>query len=226
MLKLKLQYFGHLMRRTDSLEKTLMLGKIWGWEEKGKTEDEMVGWHHWLNKYEFEWAPGVGDGQGSLVCCSQWGLKELDMTEWLNWLTESLQRLPLLLQRSQKLIKGEISMRTAKAYLLHLLWIPLVDLFFFSGKSNCLEVMVPDSFLYDLCVCVLSHFSHVWLFVTPWTIVLQAPLYGILQAWTLGWFAMPSSRESSQTRDWTHVSHVSCIADRFFTIEQPGKPLS
>ena len=54
MLKLKLQYFGHLMQRTDSLEKTLILGKIEGWEEKGMTEDEMVGWHHQLNGHEFE----------------------------------------------------------------------------------------------------------------------------------------------------------------------------
>ena len=54
-------------------------------EEKGMTEDEMVGWHHWLNGHEFEQALGVGDGQGSLACCSPWGHKELDMTEWLNW---------------------------------------------------------------------------------------------------------------------------------------------
>ena len=71
MLKLKLQYFGHLMRRADSLEQTLMLGQIEGQEEKGTTEDEMVGWHHRLNGHDFEQAPGVGDGQGSLVCCSQ-----------------------------------------------------------------------------------------------------------------------------------------------------------
>ena len=59
MLKLKLQYSGHLMRRTDSCEKTLMLGKIWRKEEKGRTKDEMVGWHHRLNGPEFEQAPGV-----------------------------------------------------------------------------------------------------------------------------------------------------------------------
>ena len=59
-------------------------GKDWG-QEKGPTEDETVGWHHWLDGQEFEQAPGVGDGQGSLVCCSQWGHKELDTTEWLNW---------------------------------------------------------------------------------------------------------------------------------------------
>jgi len=60
-------------------------GKDWRQEEKGTTEDEMVGWHHWLNEYEFEQAPGVGDGQGSLACCSSWKSKELDTTEWLNW---------------------------------------------------------------------------------------------------------------------------------------------
>ena len=53
MLKLKLQYFGHLMRRVDSLEKTLILGGIWGQEEKGRTEDEMAGWHHQLSGHEF-----------------------------------------------------------------------------------------------------------------------------------------------------------------------------
>ena len=73
MPKLKLQYFGHLMRRVDSLEKTLMLGRDWGQEEKGTTEDEMAGWHHWLNGRESEWTPGVGDGQGGLACCDSWG---------------------------------------------------------------------------------------------------------------------------------------------------------
>ena len=83
---LKLQYFGHLMQITDSLEKTLDIGKDWRWEEKGTTEDEMVEWHHWLDGQEFEQALGVGDGQGSLACCSPWGHEELDMTERLNWL--------------------------------------------------------------------------------------------------------------------------------------------
>ena len=54
-------------------------------EEKGMTEDEMVGWHHWLNGHEFEQALGVGDGQGGLACCGSWGHKESDMTEQLNW---------------------------------------------------------------------------------------------------------------------------------------------
>ena len=60
-------------------------GKYWGQEEKGATEDVMVGWHYWLNGHKFKQTPGDGEGQGSLACCDSWGLKESDMTEWLNW---------------------------------------------------------------------------------------------------------------------------------------------
>ena len=82
MLKLKLQYFGHLMWRTDSLEK-MDAGKDWRQEEKGITEDELTGWHHWLNRYEFEQASGVGDRQGSLACCSPWGAKsQMWLRDW------------------------------------------------------------------------------------------------------------------------------------------------
>ena len=81
MLKLKPQSFGYLMWRTDSLD----AGKDWRQEEKGMTEYEMVGCYHRLHGHEFEQALGVGDGQGSLACCSPWFHKELDMTEWLNW---------------------------------------------------------------------------------------------------------------------------------------------
>ena len=74
MLKLKLQYFGHLMWR---------VGRVWGQEEKGTTENEMAGWHHRLDGHEFEWTPGVGDGQGVLACCDSWGRKVRH-----NWVTE------------------------------------------------------------------------------------------------------------------------------------------
>ena len=60
-------------------------GKDWGQEDKGMTEDEMAGWHHWLNGNGFGWTPGFGDGQGSLACCGSWGCKELDTTEQLKW---------------------------------------------------------------------------------------------------------------------------------------------
>ena len=88
--------------RTDTETETLILwpphakswligkdpdaGRDWGQEEKGTTEDEMAGWHHRLNGHEFEWTPGVGDGQGGLACCDSWGHKESDMTEPLNWI--------------------------------------------------------------------------------------------------------------------------------------------
>ena len=67
-------------------------GKDWRWEEKGTTEDELVGWHHRLDGHELESTLGVGDGRGGAVCCSPWGRKESDMTEWLNW-TELSQKI-------------------------------------------------------------------------------------------------------------------------------------
>ena len=86
----ELQSFGHLMRRVDSLEKTPMLGKIEGrrrrgrQKEKGMTEDGMIGWHHRLDRHEFEEALGVGDAQGCLACCSPRGCQESDTTGQLN----------------------------------------------------------------------------------------------------------------------------------------------
>ena len=61
-------------------------GKDWRQEEKEIEEDEMIGWHHWLDGHEFEQALGDGGGQGSLMCYSCWGLKQLEMTEWLKWI--------------------------------------------------------------------------------------------------------------------------------------------
>ena len=91
-------FFG----RTDAKAETLVLwplhvkssligkdsdaGRDWGQEEKGMTENEMAGWHHRLNGCEFEWTPGVDDGQGGLTCCVWWGRKEWDTTEQLNWI--------------------------------------------------------------------------------------------------------------------------------------------
>ena len=97
MLKLKFQYFGHLMWKTVSLEKTPILGKTEGRRRRERQRMWWLGWPHWLNGHEFEQAPGVGDGQGSLACCSPWGHKESDMTEQLHWtdiyLREWLRRL-------------------------------------------------------------------------------------------------------------------------------------
>ena len=73
------------------------VGKDQRQEEKGMTEDEMVEWHHWLDGHEFVQAPGIGDGQGSLACCTSWDCKELDMTEQLNWTSQNAFYLRLLL---------------------------------------------------------------------------------------------------------------------------------
>ena len=90
MLKLKLQSFGHLMRRSWLIWKDPDAGKDSGQEEKGATEDEMVGWHHQLDGHEFEQTPGVGYGQGGLASCSSWGHKESDMTKRLNFVKVKL----------------------------------------------------------------------------------------------------------------------------------------
>ena len=83
MLKLELQYFGHMMWRTASLEKTLMLKKIEGRREKWVTEDEMVGWHYQFNEHNFEQILGVTEGWWSLACCSPWCHLESDkISDW------------------------------------------------------------------------------------------------------------------------------------------------
>jgi len=106
--------FWMFIERTDVEAETPILWPpdaknwlIWKDPDAGKDrrqEDEVVGWHHWLNGHEFEWAPGVGDGQGGLVCCSPWGRKELDMAECLNW-TELKRKC----QKTRVLIKLPLS---------------------------------------------------------------------------------------------------------------------
>ena len=84
MLKLMLQYIWPPDAKSWLIGKDPDAGKYWRQEEKGMTEDEIVGWHHQLNGHEFWWSLGVGDGQGGLACCASWGRKESDTTEWLN----------------------------------------------------------------------------------------------------------------------------------------------
>ena len=90
-------FFGRNDAKAETLvlwpphEKSWLIGKdfvvarVWGQEKKGMIEDEMAGWHHWLNGCEYEWTPEVGDGQGGLACCDSWSCKESDMTEQLKW---------------------------------------------------------------------------------------------------------------------------------------------
>ena len=85
ILKLKLQYFWPPYAKSWLIGKDSDAGRDWGQEEKGTTEDEMAGCHHWRNGHEFGWTLGVGDGQGGLAFCNPWGRKESDMTERLKW---------------------------------------------------------------------------------------------------------------------------------------------
>ena len=93
------------------------VGQDWR-QEKGTTEDEKVRWHHWLNRHEFEQAPGIGDGQGSLACCSPWGRKGSDTIEWLNW-TDTYNVELFITQRkyTSKTIKHEIDKTSSELIL-------------------------------------------------------------------------------------------------------------
>ena len=155
MLKLKLQYFGHLMWRVDSLEKTLMLGEIGG---RRRRERERMRWHHQLDGHEFEWTLGVGDGQGGLACCNSWGCKESDTTEWLNW-TE-LRLVITFLPRSKCLLISWLQSSSAM-----ILEPPKIKFLTVStvSPSICHEVMGPDAMIF---VCWILSTSLQFLFGT------------------------------------------------------------
>ena len=113
ILKLKLQYFDHLMQRVDSLEKTLMLGKMEG-RRRGR-EDEMVGWHHRLDAHEFGWTPGVGDGQGGLVCCDSWGSLRV-RHDWVNW-TDDIYKILYFIWNTEKILMISLVRKEIKMWL-------------------------------------------------------------------------------------------------------------
>ena len=156
----------------------------------------MAGWHHRLDGHEFGWTPGVGDGQGGLVCCSSWVHKELDTTEWLNW----TERYPCSNPCS--------------------LWIRP-----FMAKKNFADMIKLRLWRYKitlyylhLCVHTKSHQSCSALCDPMDCSLPNSSVHGILQARILKWVAMPSSRGSSQPRDQTHISYVSCIGKWGFLV--------
>ena len=107
-------------------------------------EDEMAGWHHWLDGCESVWTPGVGDGQGGLVCCDSWGRKELDMSEWLNW-TELRTLEKYLLNRRL----CPLQMYWRPQYPLALL-LSLLNLLVYIGMEFLLKILLNIYFLDDL----------------------------------------------------------------------------
>ena len=170
-------------------------GREWGQEEKGTTEDEMAGWHHWLEGHESEWTPGVGAGEGGLACCNSWGCKESDTTERLNW-TE----LNWMNDQNPYFQRNSFS--------------------FYHCKDGCIIPEEQDGEnLKQVCKLCLKWksklLSLVRLFAASWTVV-----RGILQAGILKWVAFLFSRESSQPRDRTQVS---CTAGGFFTTWATGE---
>ena len=188
MLKPKLQSFGHLMRTTDSLEKTLTLGKIEGGRMKGKTEERQVGWHHWLDGQEFEQALGVGDGQGSLACCSVWLAKS--WTQLSNWTELNNVKMLTLLNVHSRF--SEVSAQSPVAVRAEMQKTILMLVWTSEVAQSCLT-------LFDPMDCSPPGSS----------------VHGILQARILECVAIPFFRGSSWPRDQTQISHIS---GRFFTI--------
>ena len=126
-------------------------GKDWRQEEMGMTEEEMVGWHHQLNGHEFEQAPGVGDGQENLTCCSPWGCKETETTEQLNW-TELIWTIPpmaklfeLVTLFGQSATSPELSWINFKKFFLFWTHLKLLDVLFFQTSWSRTEYAM------DLC---------------------------------------------------------------------------
>ena len=130
------------VKKTWLIGKDSDAGRDWGQEEKGSTEDEMAGWHHRLNGHEFEWTPGVGDGQGGLACCDSWGRKESDTTERLNWTRLVITFLP----RSKHLLISWL--QSPSAVILEPAKMKS-DTVSTVSPSVCHEVMGPDA-MHDL----------------------------------------------------------------------------
>ena len=118
-------------------------GRDWGQEEKGMTEDEMAGWHHWLDGRESEWSPGVGDGQGGLACYDSWGCKESEMTKWLNW-TETLSGV-WLFDAMDCSLPGFSVHGISQARILEWVALPSPGVFLTQGLNLCLLHWQADS---------------------------------------------------------------------------------
>ena len=126
-------------------------GKDWRWEEKGMTEDEMAGWRHRLSGHEFQQALGVGGGQGGLACCSSWGHKESDMTEWLKWTEDSYVWL-IAGETMNEILSGLLYSFHYCPYknckTLPALWFPLILLFQTKQKFLILRPLMDDWLCY------------------------------------------------------------------------------
>ena len=203
-------------------------GRDWRQEEKGMIQDEMAWWHHGLDGRESEWTPGDGDAQGGLACCNSWGRKESDMTERLNWLTDSAYKLnkqpwctpfPIWNQSVVPCPVLTVASWTAYRFLkwqIRRFGIPISWRIFhsllWSTESKALVYSVPGK-IHKMLVIIKSLFlyfqfssvqllSRVWIFATPWIAARQASL------------SITNSRSS--------LTHVHWVSDAI----QPSHPLS
>ena len=169
-------------------------GKDWGQEEKGTTDDEMVGWYHWLNGHEFEQTAGDGKGQGSLACCSSWSPKESDMTERLNnYSTACWQFLFVLWENVYP------SPLPIKIFFVSFLW--------FSMRVFGVGTSRSPHFIY-LFDCVLCHVG----LLVPWPGM--EPATSAVEAWNLNyWTAREIPRVFSHSMGLSNVS-----VDTFFIV--------
>ena len=180
-------------------------GRGWGQEEKWTTEDKMAGWHHWLDGREFEWTPGVGDGQRGLACCDSWGRKDSDMTERLNWTELNWCR-----QSNHMWITAVIFLDNLRfffpSYLLvgTLIWCCLRDIFEHFIKPLALS----------LCYCIFK--KHIVLFSAPlfiisFFLVSLGIFYFCISTFIVGCLAYTYQKYSKAP---LHIHHIFKKADR------------
>ena len=161
------------------------------------TEDEMAGWHHWLDGHEFEHAPGVGNGQGSVACCSPWGRKESDTIEWLNW-TDVIQASPVIMhlrflfRQLRFFPQGSLPESTMKSRIVVVIFVTLFDEST-SSHANMEEDIKAKKKIYwkkrdklDNIIWIAES-SHLWSQDFPWSFWLHKPICSLFG---LGWFRM------------------------------------
>ena len=181
MLKLKLQYFGHLMGRVDSLGKTLMLGGIGGKRRRGWQRMRWLDWHHWLDGCESQWTPGVGDGRGGLACCNSWGRKESDMTEGLNWTELNLQCLSNALAKWQDRKDIQICSWYVNCFSL---WSKKCEFWYEDSENGLFFLMLSLYFLFKTIYwnvvsqcCVSFRYTIKWLSYTHISLYIYTHIY-------------------------------------------------
>ena len=185
-------------------------GRDWGQEEKGTTEDEMTGWHHWLDGHEFEWTPGVGDGQGGLACCNSWGRKESDMTEWLNW-TELNWESEQYPERSLGAVT--LGSKISKVLLLFSMFLLLLLFFLYLHTAPSLSTK-PRSCCFSLFMRMTRGLNHPWICASTF-------LYAIIWKHTIkplkvtaditGYSSLQCNVKSLTVQFLKYLSHIDMV---------------